>query len=368
MRPLATRQLITLHRMLATLGVLVVATLASATEAEAQEARPQFSFPLACTVGEDCWVLQYVDHDPGPGWRDYACNKRSYDGHTGTDIALRDVASMKAGVPVLAAADGVVVALRDGVPDQKVQDPSDPEIRKIGCGNVVVLAHGDGWRSSYCHMKNGSPTVKEGDRVARGQKVGEVGLSGLTAFPHLEFNVVHGRSYVDPFQGLTVDDPKAAETCGVGEKALWTPEALDRVAYRPVDARLMAFLPRQPDPEQLFQGVEPLTRIAPGTQPLVLTMQLIGVRAGDRAEITVEGPRGRLSRQAVDFPSDKILVTMSLPLGDGPWAEGTYRADLTVTRAGGGPDSKDGGSTFTEPKGAPWSQTWSRRLDVKAAP
>ena len=63
--------------------------------------------PIACTPGADCWVVRHVDHDPGPGARDYMCGALTGDGHKGTDIALRDLAVMAAGVEVRAAAAGV---------------------------------------------------------------------------------------------------------------------------------------------------------------------------------------------------------------------------------------------------------------------
>ena len=72
-------------------------------------------FPVDCTLGETCYIQQYVDHDPGPGARDFTCQGLSYDGHKGTDIALPTLAAMAQGVRVRAAAPGVVRARRDGV-------------------------------------------------------------------------------------------------------------------------------------------------------------------------------------------------------------------------------------------------------------
>ena len=46
------------------------------------------SLPVDCEPGVDCWVLNYVDADAGPGRADFACGRMTYDGHKGTDIAL----------------------------------------------------------------------------------------------------------------------------------------------------------------------------------------------------------------------------------------------------------------------------------------
>ena len=55
---------------------------------------PALGLPIRCRPGEDCWLVNLVDVDPGPGRRDYACGKMTYDGHKGTDIAIRDLAVM----------------------------------------------------------------------------------------------------------------------------------------------------------------------------------------------------------------------------------------------------------------------------------
>ena len=48
---------------------------------------------------------------------------------------------------------------------------------------------GNGEFSVLAHMKQGSVTVKAGDRVKRGQKIGELGASGDSMFPHLHYQL-----------------------------------------------------------------------------------------------------------------------------------------------------------------------------------
>ena len=66
-------------------------------------------------------------------------------------------------------------------------------------GNAVVITHADGFDTIYAHLRKGSVAVKKGDSVKRGQRIGSVGLSGLTEFPHLHFEVRFNRSVTDPF-------------------------------------------------------------------------------------------------------------------------------------------------------------------------
>ena len=56
-------------------------------------------------------------------------------------------------------------------------------------GNFVVIDHGSGEFSVLAHMREGSVTVKPGDRVRQGQKIGEIGWSGDAMFPHLHYQL-----------------------------------------------------------------------------------------------------------------------------------------------------------------------------------
>ena len=75
---------------------------------------PKFELPAACEPGKTCWVVNYFDHEPGSAARDYVCEALTYDGHGGTDFAIRDLVALAAGVPIVAAAAGMVQAIRNG--------------------------------------------------------------------------------------------------------------------------------------------------------------------------------------------------------------------------------------------------------------
>ncbi|MEM7521208.1 MAG: M23 family peptidase, partial [Pseudomonadota bacterium] len=97
------------------------------------------AFPVDCTLGQDCYIQQYMDRDEGPGVSDYRCRGLSYDGHKGTDFALPTLEAMHEGVNVLAAADGRVRGFRDGMADRLYSDETAAEIEGRECGNGVVL-------------------------------------------------------------------------------------------------------------------------------------------------------------------------------------------------------------------------------------
>lgn len=93
------------------------------------------------------------------------------------------------GEPVLAPADGRVVAVRDGLPDAALPlgDPDGPAL-----GNRVVLEVAEGEYAFVSHLQPGSILVHEGDRITAGTPVGRVGFSGrspLTREPHVEVHL-----------------------------------------------------------------------------------------------------------------------------------------------------------------------------------
>lgn len=100
------------------------------------------------------------------------------------------------GDDALAVADGIVVATKDGIP-QNVPGATSRAVpitlETVG-GNHVVIDLGPGRYAFYAHLQPGSLRVKVGDRVKRGQVIGLVGNSGNSTEPHLHFHVGDGIS------------------------------------------------------------------------------------------------------------------------------------------------------------------------------
>jgi len=127
---------------------------------------------------------------PAPGFISSAFSRRRWHPilnrprpHEGIDIAAPE------GAPILAAAAGWV--------------------RQVGWsgeyGLLVEIDHGYGIVTRYAHASR--IVVRKGQRVARGQKIGAVGATGLAAGPHLHYEVlVHGRA-VNPRRFLYDDGP-----------------------------------------------------------------------------------------------------------------------------------------------------------------
>ncbi len=94
------------------------------------------------------------------------------------------------GADVHAVADGPVVGMLDGLPEQiPTKRPTGLRLEEYG-GNHIVQDIGDGNYAFYAHLKTGSPKVKVGDTLTTGQVIGSVGNTGNSDAPHLHFHVM----------------------------------------------------------------------------------------------------------------------------------------------------------------------------------
>ncbi len=100
------------------------------------------------------------------------------------------------GAEVLAVADGVVVAVKDGIPENTPQtkERAVPITLETIAENYVLLSIGQGRFALYAHLQPNRINVKVGDEVKLGQVLGRVGNSGNSDLPHLHFHVVNAAS------------------------------------------------------------------------------------------------------------------------------------------------------------------------------
>ncbi|MFQ3665611.1 MAG: peptidoglycan DD-metalloendopeptidase family protein [Sphingomonadaceae bacterium] len=96
--------------------------------------------------------------------------------HQGIDFAA------PTGTPVVASAAGRVVSAGWGG----------------GYGNLVTIEHAGGMRTRYAHLSR--ITVKPGQQVAQGQRIGAVGSTGMSTGPHLHYEVWQNGKPVNPAQ------------------------------------------------------------------------------------------------------------------------------------------------------------------------
>lgn len=313
--------------ILAALAAALAPSVGGAAAAEG----PKLAFPLACRIGLTCEIQHYVDRDPGPGALDYHCGHRTYDKHNGIDIRILDMAAQRRGVDVLAAAPGTVARLRDGVPDISVRTRGLQAVAGQECGNGVVIDHGDGWETQYCHLARGSLKVKVGDKVQAGAPIGRVGLSGETEFPHLHLSVRHNGQMVDPF---APNLPLGA--CGAKGGSQWTPQAAREMAYKSGVIFNSGFAGQAVSNEDVEAGgIAPPTAASP---VVVAYMRVSEPQQGDEVEIVLKGPDGSTLASQRLQPLDRDKAQFFAMIGRkrpaGGWPRGRYVAEFRVWRGG----------------------------------
>jgi len=94
--------------------------------------------------------------------------------------------------------DGINIKASDG---QAVSSSEDGIVAYVGSelkgyGNLVIVKHSGGWISAYAHLKNSAVAI--GQKISKGQKIGNVGNSGKVKFPQLYFGLRKGRDAVNP--------------------------------------------------------------------------------------------------------------------------------------------------------------------------
>jgi murein DD-endopeptidase MepM/ murein hydrolase activator NlpD len=97
------------------------------------------------------------------------------------------------GQELLAVADGEVVTVIDGVPEN-APGAMNPYFAP---GNAVILRHTPTLYSVYAHLQPGSPRVRVGQKIRRGEVLGLCGNSGNSSEPHLHFQLQDGPRFED---------------------------------------------------------------------------------------------------------------------------------------------------------------------------
>jgi hypothetical protein len=141
------------------------------------------------SVDNGLWFAQRFAVD----WEQLDARGRTVTGDNPKDPADYTIYGKQA----IAATDGTVVKVIDGLPDE-VPGALPAGIRLDQAdGNSVIVAIDDGLFMLYAHLQAGSLRVAEGKRIARGDPIGLVGNSGNSSAPHLHFHVMDGASPVE---------------------------------------------------------------------------------------------------------------------------------------------------------------------------
>ncbi|EBA15788.1 peptidase, M23/M37 family protein [Roseobacter sp. SK209-2-6] len=311
----------------------LIAALFSLASVEAKASDVILHWPLDCRLGEDCHIQHYVDRAPGDQAQDYRCSSLTYDNHQGTDIALPSLQAMHEGVSVLAAAPGVVRAIRDSMSDGYASAKTAESLRGRECGNGVVVRHSGGWETQYCHMKRGSIQVEPGQNVTVGTVLGQVGLSGRTEFPHLHLSIRRDGRIVDPF---APDEPQGCHRRW-GGRSLWA----DPPAYQAGGFMSSGFNSAIPEFPDVKSGDAAIDTLGAEPEAMVFWAYAFGGQKRDRIRLSISGPEGIfwvhetiLDKNQIQFfrAVGKALKQRRLPKGAYEGLAILFRGDREIDR------------------------------------
>ena len=292
---------------------------------------PVLGLPISCELGTDCWPVNFVDLDTGPGVRDFRCQKHSYDGHKGIDIAIQDLSVMRRDVPVIAAAEGTIKGIRDGMEDIDITVRGLNSVKNRECGNGVVIDHGEGWVTQYCHMRQNSVVVKKGNRVQKGQTLGMTGISGTTQFPHVHLSVRHNDKIVDPFIGLG----PGSNNCDVTKNTLWQPDLIPALLAGPTALYSAGFAAKPPKATAIRGGLHNDKVLGRASPALIFWLDTFWLSKGDVLEIKIQDPAGGILVQK-SFQIQKTSARRNFYIGSKKktlfWKQGIWRATAIIKR------------------------------------
>lgn len=147
-----------------------------AKKKEEEAARPSKPPAGAASAGWHMPIAYYTRLSSPYGYRTHPVTGEKGSFHNGVDLASPE------GTAILAARGGTVT--------------------KAGYTSVngyyVTINHGDGFSTSYLHMTH--YTVRVGQTVSAGQKIGECGSTGRSTGPHLHFTIYWNGGTINPAQ------------------------------------------------------------------------------------------------------------------------------------------------------------------------
>lgn len=293
--------------------------------------------PIDCTLGETCFVMNYVDMGAGDGQKtDTACGKRTYDSHKGTDFAVLGGKAMEKGVNVLAVADGTITKIRDGEPDQWATAEIIEQIKqeRKECGNAIMIDHGNDLQTLYCHLKNGSVVVKPDQKVKKGDVIGQVGLSGMTEFPHVHLGIIKNQKILDPFTNKN-NDQKCSLKKSKNISSLWDKEL--NVEYQQFFIPAAGFKNDVPTLNEIERDSSTPESLDLTSDILAFWFIYYGAQKGDKITMEIKDSNGKTyASRKIEQDKDRASQfyyagrkTTKIPL-----IEGVYTGSVRVIRNG----------------------------------
>lgn len=293
----------------------------------------ELGFPVFCNPGEDCWIINYPDLAPYGKIKDYKNGKITYDSNKGTSIAVRTVMDIKKGIPVISAADGEVISVRNDFEDNYLLKDSVKGEPQTFCGNSIVIKHNNNWKTIYCHLKKDSIKVNAGDFARKATQIAEIGLSGKTRFPHLYFAVFHNDSYFDPFSGSELAEKEERQVY----KPFWDSLVKENLTYKSIIITNIGVSTEKPELIDAKMGIYSDAKVFSDASAIFLWVYGFHFDKNDLIKISIKNPLQEVVLEDFKHPdSNKTeqLIFFKKPKDSDKWVIGLYNVSMEVIDPG----------------------------------
>ncbi|MBT3238201.1 MAG: M23 family metallopeptidase, partial [Rhodospirillaceae bacterium] len=198
------------------------------------------------------------------------------------------------------------------------------------CGNGVLIQHDDTWTTQYCHMLKDSVRVASGDKIESGQLLGQIGMSGLSEFPHVHLQVKAGDQIIDPFVGV-----KREKKCGVGKTPLWNTNTLLSFLYKPTAVYNAGFSSTTPNARIAREGLYGEDVLMQRSPVLAIWADMFWIEPGDKLYFTITGPDGdTVMAHATTLRKRKArrFAYAGIRRKNEAWPRGSYTGEIRLIR------------------------------------
>ena len=186
----------------------------------------------------------------------------------------------------------------------------------------------DIWEKYAAVLVDYSTKVKKGDFVTSGQTIGQIGLSGLTEFPHLHINVQQGDKFFDPFTGR--------ERYTVGSKnSLWNANVYQQLIYKPLIIYNVGVSDEIPKLLDIRNEKYKTERISFFSNMMIFWVDMFHVETNDVINIVVKNPDGNifLNKKIVfDKSNAKKLFYVGKRKPSNGFSKGRYTVQISFKR------------------------------------
>jgi len=196
------------------------------------------------------------------------------------------------------------------------------------CGNGVVVEHGGGWETQYCHLRKGSVAVQPGESIRRGDLLGMVGMSGRAEFPHVQLGIRRDGKPLDPFTGQEV-----FSGCGESGRSLWHSDS--HPEYTPSQIVAAGFATGRVTMEEIQRDAASPSELGTDSPALVLWAVTLGLEPGDVLSLSITGPDGRTvfsHRKVLERTQIRRVDFGGRRLRGNAWAPGVYIGTARLLR------------------------------------